>query len=78
MTPRARGCSARTAGDTRRCAHGRPVRILGYNQEAPGGKAEVELPLAYNAPVGRWQVHVRDVASGVTADCALEVVERQD
>ena len=52
---------------------GQPQNILGYNQTAPAGKATIEIPLAYNAPTGRWSVTVRDVATGIEAKRELLV-----
>ena len=46
----------------------------GGNFEAPGGRVELRLPLAFNAPEGAWTLRVRDVASGVTAVRRFEVV----
>lgn len=43
--------------------------VAGYytkNLDAPHGKCTVTLPIALNAPKGKWQVTVRDVASGMT------------
>jgi hypothetical protein len=31
------------------------------------------LPLAINDPPGKWTLHARDVTSGVTAQCQVEV-----
>jgi hypothetical protein len=52
---------------------GKSLLILGYNQEAPGGKAEIEVPLAYNAPVGKWKIMVSDVATGSSETTQLIV-----
>jgi len=40
---------------------------------APGGRAEAVLPIAVDAPVGKWQVKVRDILTGVSATEAFEV-----
>ena len=52
---------------------GKPQEILGYNQEAPKGQATIELPLAWNAPMGDWTVRVRDVATGFSAEQQFKV-----
>ena len=36
------------------------------NLEAPHGQCSIQLPIALNAPRGKWQAQVRDVLSGVT------------
>jgi hypothetical protein len=38
-----------------------------------GGSAELALPLALDAPPGRWQVHLRDAATGVATTADFEV-----
>ena len=52
---------------------GMPQEILGYNQEAPKGQATIELPIAWNAPMGDWTVQVRDVATGFSAEQQFKV-----
>jgi len=51
---------------------------LGYNAEAPGGKAEIDVPLAYNEQTGTWTLRVRDVATGVTGEARVEVNGRAE
>jgi hypothetical protein len=43
------------------------------NLVAREGRAEAEIPFALNDPPGRWRVVVRDVASGVRGESAVEV-----
>jgi hypothetical protein len=38
-----------------------------------GGAAELALPLALDAPPGRWQLHLRDAATGVATTADFEV-----
>ena len=49
--------------------------ILSYNVVTKDGKGTVEIPLALNAPVGRWQLRVRDVATGTEAKTAFVVAK---
>lgn len=39
-----------------------------------GGVVEVELPLAFNDPVGKWTLRVTDIATGVKAEQSFPVV----
>jgi hypothetical protein len=45
------------------------------NSLAPGGTAAKRLPLAFNDPVGTWQIRVTDVLSGQSTTARLEVSE---
>ena len=38
-----------------------------------GAGGEIRLPLSYDDPAGRWQVSVRDTATGLTAQAAYEL-----
>lgn len=40
---------------------------------APNGRCVVRLPLALDAPPGNWQLHARDLASGLTATASFTV-----
>lgn len=50
---------------------GRTVRYLSRNVETQEGEARFALPLALNEPHGRWNLSVRDVATGVEAALAV-------
>jgi hypothetical protein len=45
-----------------------PAVWYSQNALARGGRLTLQVPLALNDPVGRWQVTVRDVATGQTAE----------
>lgn len=49
--------------------------LLHYAQNVPvvDGKGSALIPLAFNDPVGRWQVRARDVATGLTAETQFRV-----
>lgn len=38
-----------------------------------GGVAEIEMPVAYNDPMGKWTLRIRDVATGVQVEKTIEV-----
>jgi len=44
---------------------GERVYFYDRNIVAPGGKCQLSLPFALNAPAGEWKLIVRDVATGV-------------
>ena len=50
--------------------------LLSYSIITRDGKGAVELPLAWNAPVGRWRLVVRDVATGTQAEAPFAVAQR--
>lgn len=52
---------------------GQTLRQYSGNHLAPRGVAGFSLPLAFNDPAGRWQIRVRDILSGQTAEAAIEV-----
>lgn len=52
---------------------GRAREAYCANVEAPGGKAEVRIPLALNDAAGAWRVRVQDVATGVAAEGVVKV-----
>ena len=37
------------------------------------GTADVEIPIALNAEIGKWHLRVRDAATGVRGECDFEV-----
>ena len=47
----------------------------GGNLVAARGQASLSIPIAINDPVGRWQIELRDIASGQSARATLEVSE---
>lgn len=46
---------------------GKPRKLLGYNIVTTDGKGKAQLPLAYNAQPGKWELVIRDVATGTEA-----------
>ena len=50
---------------------GNPAPAYTRNVLAPGGSAELHIPLALNDPAGEWTVTVRDVLSGVEASATF-------
>ena len=42
--------------------------------EAPHGKGEIAVPLAFNDPPGEWRLLVQDAATGVHAETVIQVV----
>lgn len=56
---------------------GEHISILGYNQEAPEGRATVEIPLAFNSSPGTWTLRVRDVATGFEKDVPFLLTEKE-
>jgi len=49
-------------------------RHYSANLVALGGRVERELRFACNDPVGMWQINVRDIASGATAQLSFELI----
>jgi len=47
------------------------------NLVAPGGRTSLVLPIALDAPTGRWTAQVRDVLSGATATRPFQVSRRK-
>lgn len=52
---------------------GEMVRYHSGNLFAPGGSAEKSLPMAVDAPAGKWSVSVRDLLSGQEQSTSFEV-----
>ena len=44
---------------------GREVTALRRLVKIYGGQGEVRLPVAFNDPVGKWTVQVKDTATGI-------------
>ena len=55
---------------------GRAVPHYATNVRAPGGRCEGSVTLALNDPTGKWQIVIRDVATGVTSQTPFEVTTR--
>jgi len=50
-----------------------PHRQYSQNIDCPGGRGTADIPFALSDSVGAWRLEVRDVASGQTAERAIEV-----
>ena len=53
--------------------NGKPVAPLTRKVRWAGGVADIGLRIAFNDPVGRWTVRVKDVATGAAARAQFEV-----
>ena len=54
---------------------GREAEWAARNVPAPSGKGRVVLRMALNDVPGKWKLHATDVATGVSAEKVLEIVE---
>ena len=50
-----------------------PWHVYSRNVLAPAGAARVAVPLARNDPSGLWRIAIRDILTGATAECRLDV-----
>lgn len=55
---------------------GNPAPAYARNLSAPGGVAELHIPLAANDAPGTWTVRVRDALSGASAEVGIQWPER--
>jgi len=51
---------------------GNPAPAYARNVPAPGGVADLRLPLAVSDAAGEWTLTVRDVLSGASISTAIE------
>ena len=56
---------------------GARVAPLSQKLRWAAGSAELDLPVAFNDPVGKWTVRVTDVATGATVEHSLEITAAQ-